>query len=76
MLASLDARVVPGGNEIGPHGQRMIEKGAKFDLGVAQYIRVGRAPGLVFGKEFGEHALLVLGREVDDLDVDSEAHRP
>jgi hypothetical protein len=52
-------------------------KGLELDLGVAQHVGVGRAAGLVLAQELGEHAVLVVGREVDvlDLDADHVGHR-
>jgi hypothetical protein len=50
----------------------MVEEGLELDLGVAQDVGVGRAPGLVLAQEFRKDAVLVLGREVDVLDVDAD----
>ena len=69
--------VVTGGDALGaqPHG--VIEKAAELDLGIAQDVRVGRAPGLVLAQKIGEDALLVLLRKIDHLEVDADdvAHR-
>jgi len=56
---------------------RVVEKGLELDLGIAKHIGVRCAAGLVFAQEFGEHAVLVVGCEVDvlDLDADHVGHR-
>jgi hypothetical protein len=59
------ARVVAGGDLLGAQAHRVVEEGLELDLGVAQHVGVGRAAGLVFAQELGEHAVLVLGGEVD-----------
>ncbi len=50
-----------GGDSIGPEGQGMIEKRLELDLLVAQHIRVGCAPGLVFVQKILEHPVPVFG---------------
>ena len=74
-----DPRVVAGGNLVRTQAHRVIEKCSKLDLGVAQHVRVGRAPGLIFGQKVRKHAILVFSREIDDLNVDTDvighAHR-
>ena len=50
----------------------MVEESLELDLGIAQHVGVRRAAGLVFAQELGEHAVLVVGREVDVLDVDAQ----
>jgi hypothetical protein len=64
--------VVSGGNLFGTQAHGMVQKGLELDLGIAQHIGVGRAPGLVFAQEFGKHAVLVLGGKVDVLDLDAQ----
>jgi len=64
--------VVPGGDPLRAQGRRVIDKCLELDLGVAQDVRVGRAPGRVFGEEGAEYSLLVLGREIHDLQVDAD----
>jgi hypothetical protein len=66
------ARVVPGGDARRAQVHGVIEERLELDLGIAQHVRIGRAAGLVFAQEFGEHAVLVLGREVDRLERDVE----
>ena len=66
------AGVVAGGDFVGPQGEGVVEKGFELDLGVAQDVGVGGAPGLVFAHEFGKHAVFVFGGEVDVLDVDAD----
>ena len=52
-------------------------EGLELDLGVAQHVGVGRAAGLVLAQERGEDTVLVVGGEVDmlDLDADHVGHR-
>src|SRR5262245_48227920 len=38
-------RVVAGGDEIGAQTERVVEKGPELDLGIAQHVGIGRAPG-------------------------------
>jgi hypothetical protein len=68
---------VAGGDLLGaqPHG--VVEEGLELDLGIAQHVGVRRAAGLVLAQELGEHAVLVVGGEVDmlDLDADHVGHR-
>jgi hypothetical protein len=66
------ARVVAGGDLLGAQAHGVVEEGLELDLGVAQHVGVGRAAGLVFAQELGEHAVLVLGGEVDVLDLDAD----
>ncbi len=65
-------RIVTGGDALGAELHRVIEKRLELDLGVAQYVGVGRAPGRVLAQEFAEHPVLVFGCEVDDLELDAE----
>jgi hypothetical protein len=46
----------------------VVEERLELDLGVAKHVRVRGAPGLVFAQEFGEDAVLVLGRKIDCLE--------
>src|SRR5690242_13443032 len=57
---------------VGPEAKRVIEEGLELDLGIAKYIGVGRAAGLIFGQEIVEHALAVFRGEVDCIDVDTD----
>ena len=66
------ARVVAGRDQVGAQLHRVVEEGLELDLGIAQHVRVRRAAGLVFAQEFREHAVLVLGGEVDGLDVHAD----
>ncbi len=66
------ARVVPGGDFFGAQAHGVVEERLELDLGVAQHIGVGRAPGLVLAQELGEHAVFVLGGKVDVLDFDAD----
>jgi hypothetical protein len=64
--------VVAGGDLVGAQAHGVVQEGLELDLGVAQHVRVGRAAGLVLAQELGEDAVLVLGREVDVLDLDAQ----
>ncbi len=70
-------RVVPRGDLFGAQAHGVVEEGLELDLGIAQHVGVGRAAGLVLAQELGEDAVLVLGREIDmlDLDADHVGHR-
>ncbi|MNT59837.1 hypothetical protein D3C72_1973780 [compost metagenome] len=50
----------------------MVEEGLELDLGIAQHVGIGRAPGRVFAQKVGKHAVLVLGGKVDRLHVDAD----
>jgi hypothetical protein len=63
---------VAGRDHLGAERHRVIEEGLELDLGVAQHVRVRRAAGRVLAQEFGEHAVLVFGREVHGFDVDAD----
>ena len=63
--------VMPGGDAFRAHAHGVVEEGAELDLGVAEHVRVGRAPGGVLAQEVGEDAVLVLRGEVDRLEVDA-----
>ena len=66
------AGVVAGGNFFGAQAHGVVQKGLELDFGIAQYVRVGRAAGLVFAQEFGKDAVFVFGGEIDVLDVDAD----
>ena len=65
-----------GGYFFGTQAQGMIEKSLELDLGIAQNVRVGRAPGAVLAQKFGKHPVLVFGGKIDvfDLDADHVGH--
>jgi hypothetical protein len=65
-------RIVAGGDAPGTESDGVIEEGAELDFRIAQHVRIGRAPGLVLAQEAREHALLVLGREIDDFEVHAD----
>ncbi len=65
-------RVVAGRDAFGAEPHRVVEEGLELDLGVAQHVGIGRAPGLVLAQELGEDAVLVLGGEIDVLDLDAD----
>jgi hypothetical protein len=65
-------RVVPGGDLRGAEAHGVVEERLELDLGVAQHIGIRRAAGGVLAQEVGEDALLVLGGEVDGLEVDAD----
>ena len=50
----------------------MVEEGLELDLGIAQDVGVGCAPGLVLTQEFGEDTVLVLGSKIDVFDLDAD----
>ena len=50
----------------------MVEERAELDLAVAQHVGIGRASRLVLAQELREHALAVLGREIDRFELDAE----
>jgi hypothetical protein len=66
------ARVMARGDLLGAQAHGVVQEGLELDLGVAQHVRVGRAVGLVLAQELGEDAVLVLGGEVDVLDLDAD----
>src|SRR6478672_1990117 len=66
-------RVMAGRDEVGAEPERVLEEGAKLDLGVAQHVRIRGPAGAIFRQKLVEHPLLVLGRKVDCLDVDTDA---
>ena len=66
------ACVVAGGDLVGPQAHRMVQERLELDLGIAQDVRVGRAPGLVLPQELREHPVPVLGRKIDVLDLDAQ----
>ena len=65
------------GNFFGPQPHGMVEKRFELDFGVAQNVGVGRTPALVFAQELGKHAVFVVCRKIDvlDLDADDVGHR-
>jgi hypothetical protein len=63
---------VTGGNLLGAQAHGVVQERLELDLGIAQDVGVGRAAGLVLAQELGEHAVLVLGGEVDVLDLDAD----
>ena len=64
--------VVAGGNFLGAQAHGVVQKSLELDFGVAQDVGVGRAAGLVFAQELGEHAVFVVGGKVDMLDLDAQ----
>ncbi len=73
----MHARVMSGCDAVGAERQRMVEERAELDLAVAQHVRIGRPARRVIAQEMREHALAVLGREIDrfELDADDVGHR-
>jgi hypothetical protein len=63
---------VAGGDARRAQAHRVVEERPELDLGVAQHVGVRGAAGRVFGEEGAEHALLVLRREIHDLEVDAD----
>ena len=66
------AGVVARRDALGTESDGVVEEGLELDLAVAEHVRIGRAAGAVLGEEMAEDAVLVLGREVDGLDVDAD----
>ena len=64
--------VMAGRDGVRPQLHGVVEKGLELDLGIAQDVGVGRAPGLVFAQEFAEHAFLVFLGEIDRFDRDAD----
>ena len=56
----------------GTVGQRVIQKGAKFDLLIAEDVGVWRTPCPVFLEEVAEDTVPVFRRETDGLQLDVE----
>src|SRR6266581_2476676 len=71
-IDGLEQLEVPGRDALRAQRHRVIEKRLELDLGVAQHVRVGSAAGGVFGEEGAEDAVLVLRREIHDLQLDSD----
>ena len=64
--------VVAGGDFFRAQAHGVVEEGFELDFGIAQHVRVGRAPGLVFAQKFSEHAVFVVGGKVHMLDLDAQ----
>ena len=64
--------VMAGGDVLGTQAHGMVQKCLELDLGIAQHIRVGRAPGLVLAQKLGEHPVFVFGGEVHMFDLDAQ----
>ncbi|MNF68161.1 hypothetical protein D3C84_500110 [compost metagenome] len=65
-----------GGDQVGAEHHGVVEERLELDFAVAEDVRVGRAPGLVFGEEMLEHVVPVFGGEIGrvQLDADTVAH--
>ena len=50
----------------------MVQERLELDLGVAQDVGVGCAPGLVLAQKLGKHPVFVIGCKVDVLDLDAQ----
>ena len=66
------ARIVAGGDVLRAQRHRMVQESLELDFGIAQDVRVGRAACRIFREEGAEDALLVLGREIHRLELDSD----
>ena len=64
----VDARVVAGCDFVGAECASVFEKGLEFDLAVAQYVGIRRAPGAIFAQEILEDLIPVLGGEVAHME--------
>ena len=67
-----NAGVMARGDLLCAEPHRVIEKGLELDLGVAQHVGVRRAAGFVLAQELGEDTVLVVGCDIDVLDLDAE----
>ena len=65
------ARVVAGGDFFRAKLHGVVKKGFELDFGVAEHVWVGRASSLVFVQKLREHALAVVGGEVDVFQLDA-----
>ena len=63
--STVDAGVVTGRDPLGAECQCVVEKRLELDLAIAQYIGIGRAAGAILSQKVLEHAIPVLGSEVD-----------
>ena len=61
-----------GGDAAAAQLHGVIEKGLELDLGVAQHVRVGRAPGGILAQEVGKHPVLVFGGKIYHLQLDAD----
>ena len=68
-VADFFARIVSGGNGIRALLYGIVQKAFEFDFGIAQHIRIRRAPRAVFFEKIGEYVVFVLGGKIDDVDV-------
>ena len=66
------ARIVAGGDLLGPQLHRVIQKRVELDFRIAQHVRIGCAAGLVLAQEFGKYALLVFLGEVHGFQIDAD----
>ena len=63
---------MPGRNLLRTDIHTKIQKSLKFDLLIAQNIRVRRPPGLVFLEEEGKHPFPVFPRKIDRIIGDAD----
>ncbi len=63
---------MPRGHIIGTEAEGGFQKNIKFDLPVAEHIRIGRPARGVFGKHIVHDAGFVVGAHVDHLKGDAE----
>src|SRR5690554_6054984 len=66
------ANIVTGGDQIGTQQLGILKKCLELDLAVAEDIRVGSAPGLVFFQKVLEYIVPVLGRKVGTVQRDAQ----
>ena len=66
------AGIVASGDVLRTQSHGMVKKRLELDLGIAQHVRIRRAPGGVLAQEFAEHAILVLNGEIHHLQVDAD----
>jgi len=68
----LTARVMAGGDALCTERQGVVEEGAELDFLVAQHIRIGCAPGAVFGQKMFEDTIPILAGEIHRMQGDAE----
>jgi hypothetical protein len=66
---------VPGGNRFGAEALRSVDQRRKFQIAVAMHARNRRPSRRVLAHEVGDHVLLELVLEVDDVVRDADRAR-
>ena len=71
-VADFFARIVSCGDGIRALPYGVVQKAFEFDFGVAQHIRIRRAPRTVFLKKISKDFVFILRGEIDDVDIDAD----